>query len=306
MRSQDKVNDLEFFLKIVEAGSLTRAAILLESSLPSISRRLSQLEQRFGVRLIDRNARRFKLTEKGKYFLEQTQHIVQLIENMENSLQSEQEILSGDLRIGCLIQFGKRHLASWITEFAQQHPNLKIELILSDSRADLIEQELDFSFQIEVPAGIEYGVKPVFQGKKIYCASPGYLKKYGTPQHPKDLIEHNCICLIRNRHTFNEWTFMDANNEITMKVSPQLASDSSDIVRQWVLDGVGIAYKLNWDIQADLASGQILECLEDFNPFQKNLYLVYLADKAKRSKHLAFLNFIMQKSEQLTRELGLV
>ncbi|MHA3049997.1 LysR family transcriptional regulator [Acinetobacter sp. ANC 4639] len=299
MSACDKVNDLEFFLKIVEAGSLTRAAILLESSLPSMSRRLSQLEQRLGVKLIDRNARRFKLTEKGQYFLEQTQQIVLLIENMENTLQSGQEVLNGILRIGSLIQFGKGHLAGWITEFSTQHPNLKIELILSDSKTDLLEQELDFSFQIEAPVGIEYGVMQVFQGKKIYCASPEYLQKYGIPSHPKDLIEHNCICLIRNRHTFNEWSFMDYDHEISIKVSPKLASDSSDIVRQWVLDGLGIAYKLNWDIHPDLVSGKIVECLEEFNPFKKSLYLVYLRDQAKYSKYLAFLNFIHEKSQQL-------
>lgn len=92
---------------------------------------------------------------------------------------------------------------------------------------------------------------------------------------------------------------MDFDHEISIKVSPKLASDSSDIVRQWVLDGLGIAYKLNWDIQNDLVSGKIVECLEEFNPFKKNLYLVYLRDQAKYAKYLAFLNFIHEKSLQL-------
>lgn len=120
MKVRDKINDLGLFLKIVEAGSLTRAAVMLDSSLPSMSRRLAQIEQRLGVKLIDRNARRFKLTEKGKYFLEHTQQILALVEHMESHLQDEQEFLTGQLRMASLIQFGKKNI--WLTGL-QSLPN---------------------------------------------------------------------------------------------------------------------------------------------------------------------------------------
>ncbi|OUY06234.1 LysR family transcriptional regulator [Acinetobacter populi] len=295
MSTYDKVSDLEFFLKIVEAGSLTRAAILMESSLPSMSRRLSQLEQRLGVKLIDRNARRFKLTEKGQYFLEQTQQIVLLIENMENTLQSEQDFLTGKLRIGSLNQFGKQHLAGWITEFAEQYPYLKIELLLSDSRVDLMEQELDFSFQIEVPLEADYFSLPIIRGQKIYCASPEYFQKFGKPENPHHLTDHQCLCLIRNRHTFNDWPFMDSGKNTVIKVTPHLTSNSSEIIHKWALDGMGIAYKLNWDIREDLASGTLIECLDKFNPLHKNLYMVYLRNNYTQPKFRYFIDFIMKK-----------
>lgn len=300
MKIRDKVNDLDFFLKIVEAGSLTRAAVLLESSLPSMSRRLSQIERRFGVKLIDRNARRFKLTEKGEYFLENSQHILSLLEKMENNLQGEQDFLTGRLRIGSLNQFGKQHLAGWITEFAEQYPHLKIELLLSDSKVDLMEQELDFSFQIEVPLEIDYFSVPLIQGKKIYCASPEYFHNFGIPDSPYSLTDHHCLCLIRNRHTFSEWPFMENGKNTVVKVSPQLASSSSEIVHQWVLAGKGIAYKLNWDIQADLSSGKIVECLADFNPLHKNLYMVYLENNYTQLKYKYFIDFIKNKFGILT------
>ncbi|GAA5012466.1 LysR family transcriptional regulator [Acinetobacter puyangensis] len=295
MSAYDKVSDLEFFLKIVEAGSLTRAAILMESSLPSMSRRLSQLEQRLGVKLIDRNARRFKLTEKGQYFLEQTQQIVLLIENMENNLQSEQDFLTGKLRIGSLNQFGKQHLAGWIAEFSEQYPYLKIELLLSDSRVDLMEQELDFSFQIEVPLEADYFSLLIIRGQKIYCASPEYFQKFGKPENPHHLTDHQCLCLIRNRHTFNDWPFMDSGKNIVIKVTPHLISNSSEIIRKWALDGMGIAYKLNWDIREDLASGTLIECLDKFNPMHKNLYMVYLRNNYTQPKFRYFIDFIMKK-----------
>lgn len=164
---------------------------------------------------------------------------------------------------------------------------------------DLIEEELDFSFQIEIPTASDLCAITLVQGKKIYCASPKYLQKFGMPQHPQEIVHHHCLCLIRNRHTFNEWTFQEANNVIHMKVLPQLASNSSEIVHQWVLNGLGIAYKLNWDIQADLSSGKIIECLAEFNPAHKNLYLVYQANKATQAKHQSFLNFIKEKFEQV-------
>lgn len=295
MSAYDKVSDLEFFLKIVEAGSLTRAAILMESSLPSMSRRLSQLELRLGVKLIDRNARRFKLTDKGEFFLENTRQIVSLIEKMENNLQAEQEFLTGRLRIACLNQFGKQYLAGWIAEFNQLYPHLKIELLLSDSKVDLMEQELDFSFQIEVPLELDYCAIPLIEGKKIYCASPEYLDRFGIPLNPYDLRDHRCLCLIRNRHTFNDWPFWDNGKNLNIKVTPYLSSDSSEVVHNWVLNGLGIAYKLNWDIQKDIASGAIIECLETFNPLHKNLYLVYLANNQSQLKYIHFIDFIENK-----------
>jgi DNA-binding transcriptional LysR family regulator len=295
MSTYDKVSDLEFFLKIVEAGSLTRAAILMESSLPSMSRRLSQLELRLGVKLIDRNARRFKLTDKGEFFLENTRQIVSLIDKMENNLQAEQEFLTGRLRIACLNQFGKQYLAGWIAEFNQLYPHLKIELLLSDSKVDLIEQELDFSFQIEVPLELDYCAIPLIEGKKIYCASPEYLDRFGIPLNPYDLRDHRCLCLIRNRHTFNDWPFIDNGKNLNIKVPPYLSSDSSEIVHNWVLNGLGIAYKLNWDIEKDLASGVIIECLEAFNPLHKNLYLVYVTNNHPQLKHTYFIEFIKNK-----------
>jgi DNA-binding transcriptional LysR family regulator len=295
MSAYDKISDLDFFLKIVEAGSLTRAAILLESSLPSMSRRLSQLEQRLGVKLIDRNARRFKLTEKGIFFLEQSQQIVSLIENMESNLQGQQDFLTGRLRIGSLNQFGKQRLAGWITEFAEQYPYLKIELLLSDSKVDLMEQELDFSFQIEIPLEADYMSVPVIQGKKIYCASPSYFQKYGKPANPQSLSDHQCLCLIRNRHTFNEWPFIDSGKNNIIKVTPYLASNSSEIIHKWALDGKGIAYKLNWDIKDDLDSGKLVECLEDFNPLHKSLYMVYLENNYTQPKIKYFADFIVKK-----------
>jgi DNA-binding transcriptional LysR family regulator len=300
MSAYDKVSDLDFFLKIVEAGSLTRAAILMESSLPSMSRRLSQLELRLGVKLIDRNARRFKLTDKGEFFLENTRQIVSLIEKMENNLQAEQEFLTGRLRIACLNQFGKQYLANWIAEFNQLYPHLKIELLLSDSKVDLIEQELDFSFQIEVPLELDYCAMPLIEGKKIYCASPEYLERFGNPLNPYELRDHRCLCLIRNRHTFNDWPFMDNGKNLNIKVTPYLSSDSSEIVHNWVLNGLGIAYKLNWDIQKDISSGAIIECLETFNPLHKNLYLVYLVNSQSQLKHSYFIEFIKNKVKKST------
>ncbi|WEH93683.1 substrate binding domain-containing protein (plasmid) [Acinetobacter soli] len=218
-----------------------------------------------------------------------------LLEKMENNLQGEQDFLTGRLRIGSLNQFGKQHLAGWIAEFAKQYPHLNIELLLSDSKVDLMEQELDFSFQIEVPLEIDYCSVPLIQGKKIYCASPEYFKKFGIPDNPYSLADHHCLCLIRNRHTFSEWPFMENGKNTIVKVSPQLSSSSSEIVHQWVLAGQGIAYKLNWDIQADLSSGKIVECLTEFNPLHRNLYMVYRENNSTQLKYKYFIDFIKNK-----------
>ncbi len=105
-----------------------------------------------------------------------------------------------------------------------------------------MEQELDFSFQIEVPLEIDYCSVPLIQGKKIYCASPEYFKKFGIPDNPYSLADHHCLCSDqKSADTFSEWPFMENGKNTIVKVSPQLSSSSSEIVHQWVLAGQGIA-----------------------------------------------------------------
>lgn len=288
----DHISDLGLFAQVAAAGSLTRAAHNLNSSPPAVSRRLAAMESRLGVRLIERTARRFRLTEEGGLLLERAQQILAQIEEAETEASSRSGQLKGRLRIGALLQLGRQQIAPLVARFAQQHAQLQLELVLSDATMDLVDDDLDLLLQIDVPAAPNTVARKLVQSRRVFCAAPAYLDASGRPQRPDDLLAHDCLCVVRGRRVLKRWKVRDASGPREIQVMPRLSSSSGEVVHNWVLAGHGIGLKLLWDVADDLAAGRLEECLPDFNDETVDLYAVYAQRRYQPPKIRAFLEML--------------
>lgn len=290
----NNINDLYLLAQIVAAGSLTKAALNLDSSPPAISRRLAAMEARLGVHLIDRNARHFQVTEEGGILLERAQRILAEIEEAEAEASNHANHLSGRLRVGAMQQLGRQRLAPVVAQFSEIHSRLQVELLLSDDEMDLVEDDLDILFQMNEPSSPHVVARKMTSSRHILCASPDYLRRHGRPQKPNDLLSHDCLCLKRGHRILKRWRLMENGVSREIQVNPRLTSNSGDVLHNWVLEGYGIAQKFQWDTQDDLDSGRLVECLPEFKDKALDLYAVYAYRRYQPPKISKFLNYVSE------------
>ena len=288
----DEVAELQLFVEIVRAGSLSAAARALNSSPAAMSRGLTALESRLGVRLVTRTSRSFELTEEGQLFYERCAPIVADIADAEAEASSKGSTVRGKLRIGAPMELGRRLIAPLITDFRQKFPDVQVHLMLSDSGLDVIDDSLDVALRIGLPADSSVIAKKILSAKRIVCASPAYLKKHGVPAKPSDLLQHDCIRLVRGKRVMDTWIFQDQGRRFEVIVNGTLSTTSGEVMHDWVRAGKGIGLKAAWDLQPELAAGTIVQCLSEFWCDEIDLFAICANRQHLSPRIRAFLNFV--------------
>ena len=271
----DEISDLRLFTAIVSAGSLSEAARRTKGSLPGMSRRLAKLEARLGAKLIDRGSRHFVLTQEGRVLYERAQHIVAEIDDMETEIGRRASSPRGHLRIGAPHEIGRSRLASILADFGDANPQVSVELVLTDSKLEEAGQDFDLGLHIDMPAKSESMVRKLISSKRVLCAAPSYLDRCGSPRSVEDLARHRCIMLWRSRHAHDRWHYRDVDGVHEYAVEGSLATNCSDVMHAWALEGRGIAQKAKWDIEKDLTEGRLVRLLPDQFRMDLLLYVTY-------------------------------
>ena len=295
----DELSDLRLFTKMVSAGSLSETARRLNSSLAAMSRRLSQMEERLGVRLIDRGARRFSLTEEGELLFARGSNIVAAIDELEGEVSAKVRTPKGRLRVSAPSEIGRRRIAPLVAEFTETFPSISIELVLTDAKQDVLGDELDLGLQTDLPSDGNVIAKKILGSGRVTCASPTYLSKHPAPQCPADLAEHECIRLVRWGQIYDRWRFVVDGKPAEVQVSGCLTTNSADVVHSWALAGRGIGLKARWDIQSDLVDGRLVEVLAPFSDNEINLYAVYASRSHLPLRMRMFIDFISSGLQEL-------
>ena len=295
------VSEIQLFVEIIRAGNLSAAARTLNSSPAAMSRALSSLESRLGVRLVTRTSRSFELTEEGSLFYDRCQKIIADIAEAEAEASSKLGAVKGKLRIGAPNELGRRLVAPLITKFVQKHPEVEVHLTLSDSGLDVIDDGLDIALRVGLPDDSSVIARKILSTKRIVCASPGYFKRHGTPHHPEDLKQHNCIRLVRGRRVVDSWVFQENGQGFEVTVDGTLTTTSGGVVHDWVRAGMGIALKASWDLLPDLADGTIVQCLEPFWYDQIDLFAICANRTHQPPRIRAFLDFIAKTLPAMVR-----
>lgn len=269
------IDDLSFFQHVATRASLTEVARQMGLSLPAVSKRLSQLEARLGVQLLQRTTRRLSLTPEGVLYLEGGRPILRQLEELESALNSRQSTLHGRLRINGTLGFGRRHLAPVVSSFARLHPALEISLELTSQPLSLLDDQFDIGVSMgEPPDSRLIGIR-LLENPRLLCASPNYLTAHPAPTKVADLAQHNCIVLRQFGSDYAIWRFHKDGEDFSHKVSGTLSSNDGEVALSLALDGHGLIMRSRWDVQEHLESGQLQEVLEDHQAPRGDIFAVY-------------------------------
>lgn len=232
---------VEIFVTIVETKSFTKAARRLGIGISTVSKKLTELEARSEVRLVNRTTRSLFITDMGKRLYERCLKITDEMEKAETELWEQSRAASGRLRIAAPVVLGRTQVAPLLTPFLRRHPSIQVELLLSPRTADLIEEGIDVAIRLVRPDAIEHGMIRICQNRRAFCASPAYLLEFGEPTNPVELSRHACLTAKTNE-MFERWPFTRGRRVETVRVSGPLVSDNVDVIRQAARDGLGVAY----------------------------------------------------------------
>lgn len=268
-------DDLSFFSHVASRGSLTAVAQELGLSLPAVSKRLSQLEQRLGVQLLQRTTRRLELTPEGRLYLEGARPILRQLEELESAVSNRQPLLRGRLNINASFGFGRRHVAPALSEFAALHPQLELSLQLSSQPVSLLDEGIDIDIRVGEPPDSRLIAHHLLDNPRILCAAPSYLARAGVPGDLADLAQHNCILLRQYGSDYALWRFRKEGREYSHKVSGSLSSNDGEVVVGLALAGHGLILRSHWDVQEHLASGRLLALLPEYQAPRADIYAVY-------------------------------
>ncbi|MBE7366831.1 LysR family transcriptional regulator [Ramlibacter pallidus] len=272
----DKLKQLESFVSVATKGSLTAAA-RAEGVAPAImGRRLDALEERLGVKLLVRTTRRITLTHEGSAFLEDCQRLLSDLANAEASVSAGGVKASGHLRITAPAGFGRRHVAPLVPRFREQHTDVTISLNLSDRVVDLAGEGFDCAVRVgDFPDSSLVSVR-LADNRRLCVATPQYLQRHGTPQHPHELVKFDCLTLSSDASQTRGWAFQLDDGEIAhFKPAGPLDCSDGQVLHDWCLQGWGIAWRSTWEVEQEIGDGRLVEVLSGFAAPPNGIYAVF-------------------------------
>lgn len=284
--------EMTVFAKTVAEGSLSAAGRELGISTAAVSRKLSALEARLGVRLLNRTTRRIALTDEGARYHEACVRILADIEDAEMAATEGRIEPQGVLKIALPASFGHRHVAPLVPQFAERFPKVRLALSLSDRKVSLIEEGFDLAVRIEELEDSSLAARKLAPNRRVVCASPAYLRRYGAPQTPRDLAAHNCLTTTEFDML---WDYKDASGRPgEVRVAGRYSCDNWEVLRDWAIAGLGIALKSTWDVYRDLADGLLVPLLPGYTfGADVGIYAVYPHRRFLPAKTRVFIDFLV-------------
>ena len=275
----DKLKQLESFVSVAAKGSLTAAA-RAEGVAPAImGRRLDALEERLGVKLLVRTTRRLTLTHEGSAFLEDCQRLLADLANAEASVSAGGVKASGHLRITAPAGFGRRHVAPLVPRFRAAHGDVSISLNLSDRVVDLAGEGYDCAVRVGDLRDSALVSVRLAENRRLCVATPGYLQRHGTPQHPSELVRFDCLTLSSDASQTRGWAFRlpkaEADEVVHLKPGGPLDCSDGQVLHDWCVAGYGIAWRSTWEVEGDIAAGRLVEVLAEFAAPPNGIYAVF-------------------------------
>ena len=255
-------DDLAFFSVLASSASLAESARKLNVTPPAVTQRLRALEERIGVRLIDRSGRRLSLTDEGSLVASHGLIVNEALETLAEALADRKGAVSGHLRIAASHGFGSLYVAPVVETFARTHRGVTVTLELSDHPAALLIDSYDLVVHIGAPGRMEQVVTTLAPNRRILCASPTYLDNAPPISAPTDLAQHRCLAIRENDEDVTLWRFKDARQETaTVRVNPVMSSNNGAVIHDWALAGLGIVIRSEWNVADDLAEGRLRRIL---------------------------------------------
>jgi DNA-binding transcriptional LysR family regulator len=296
MRLMDKLRAMQTFLRIAEEGSLTGAAHVLGASLPSVVRSLAAYEGALGVRLFNRTTRRISLTEEGRQHLERCRQVLAAVEEAEAALRDEAGEPAGHLTITAPVLFGQMYVAPAVTRFVARHPGMRCSLVLLDRVVNLLEEGMDLGVRIGRLDDSSLVAQPIGQIRRVVVATPGLLRRHGTPRHPRELRQANCIRMSGGPPTWGD--FQENGRAFRLPVTGNLEFNHVWPAVQACAAGAGFGMFFSYQVAPQVQSKQLKIVLERFELPPRPISIVYPHARLLPARTRAFIDFIRNEINQ--------
>ncbi|KKM14321.1 hypothetical protein LCGC14_1707310 [marine sediment metagenome] len=282
------IDNIRLFLTITEKGSLVAAGREVGLSATTVSERLAALETHYGVVLFNRTTRSLSLTDEGRTLLSGAKTVLGEIEDLDARIRHGAETLSGPIRISAPIDIGRSIVSRVISSFTADHPEISIELLLSDGYVDIVGQGFDLALRFGAVTDSTLRTRNLGHFRRIVCAAPTYIAAHGAPKIPAELTQHNCLIMRFGTTLDNVWRFEAGKKPQSVTVRGSKIVNDGSLVRQWALEGHGIILKSELDVAPDLQAGRLVALLEDFASPPNPLQMMFPPGRAQPRRVRAF------------------
>ena len=293
----DRFDNMDCFVRVVEAGSISAAAERMNVAKSAVSRRLKELEEHLGVELFHRTTRRMNLTDTGRTFYEQAVRILEDVLEAEHAASQAHGTLKGGIKVALPLSFGLMHMGPAIHEFLKIHPQIEFDLDFNDREVDVMQEGFDLAIRIANLPDSSLIARRLAPIQSVICASPEYLKRMGTPSSPLELSQHQCLVysLLRD---FEYWRLTDGKgNTVKTKITPYLKASNGEFLRTAAIEGLGIMLEPTFICYREIEKGLLQPILKQHTPPQMNIYAIYPQTRHLSQRVRSFVDFLVQRFE---------
>ncbi len=292
-----QLEDIQVFIRIVEAGGIGKAADQLNLAKSAVSRRLADLEQRLATKLIQRTTRRLSLTEAGQVYYQNALKVVDSFEALNHSVHVNSQQLNGTLRIALPLSFGLTHLTPVLDQFAKSHPQLTLKLDFSDREVDLIEEGVDLAFRIGELNESALQARKIVPIRFVCCASPTYLKQAGLLKTPEDLKQHSILHYTASQN--EPWCFLSQSGQTqAVTLQSKMIANNGDFLLKMALAGHGITLLPTFIASEALREKRLVRVLPEYTLPQMHAYAIYPQNRFLSQKARVFIDFLVEQFGQ--------
>lgn len=291
----NRAGEMQVFLRTVEAGNFSEVARALRMTPSTVSKLITRIETRLGVRLLERSTRRLSLTSEGQIYYKRSLALLSEMDEMERELSQCAESAGGTVRVNASVAFGVLGLEPELPAFWQAYPNIIVDLSLSDEMVDLYLDRTDIAFRIGSLPDSAMMARRIGVARRKIVASPAYLERHGAPRTVEDLSAHNCLGF-NFRRAAPVWPLKESGRIVDRAVHGALLANNGETVRRMAVAGVGLARLGDYHARDDLAAGRLIEILTDaVEDDEEEIHAVYLGGARLPQRVQLFLDFIVPK-----------
>jgi DNA-binding transcriptional LysR family regulator len=283
----DRLESMSVFVAVVAAGSFSAASRQLRMPLPTVSRKVAEIESHLKAKLLVRSTRKLVLTEAGQTYVEDCKRILEAVTEAERGASGQYNVPQGELTVTAPIVFGRLHVVPVVTEFLRAYARVDVRLLLIDRPLNLVEDHVDLAVRIGTLPDSRLVASKVGQIRRVVCASPAYLKERGTPKTPQDLLKHDCVTFAGLTDA-GSWTFRD---EETARVHSRLTTSTAEGAIDATVAGIGLTCTLSYQIAAAVKAGRLAVVLRKFEPSPVPVSLIYVQESRITAKLRAFIDY---------------
>lgn len=284
--------ELAFFCLLVRQGSLAATARELNLTPPAVSRRLALLEERLGVRLLNRTTRRISLTTEGEVYFTNAQRILSDIDEVERLVSSSRAAPKGMLRVNAPLGFGRSYVGPALSGFIKKYPEVEVQLHLTDRPVSLPDDSIDISIHFGEMPDSRLVARKVAANRRLLVASPAYLQSAGAPTHPHELTQHQCIVLRQNTGAYGHWRLSKGERSETVKVHGKLSTNDGEVALRWAVEGHGVLMRAEWDVAKYLRSGRLKQVLTEYETPPADIHAVFSERLNLSAKVACFVEYL--------------